>query len=76
MKFGSIAVVSLIVLLLTGCTTIKVEESHFLYPDKKITMQEIQSVNATAKTLEITLTTDEVLDLRVPLLKLQMLVPR
>ena len=33
MKFGSIAVVSLIVLLLTGCTTIKVEESHFLYPD-------------------------------------------
>ena len=69
MKFGSIAIVSLIVLLLTGCTTIKVEESHFLYPDKKITMQDIQNVDATAKKQEVTLSTDEGITLKGTLIK-------
>ncbi|MCF2918523.1 hypothetical protein L1266_20275 [Pseudoalteromonas sp. Cn5-37] len=43
MKFGSIAIVSLIVLLLTGCTTIKVEESHFLYPDGLVDQMQLSN---------------------------------
>lgn len=44
-----------LVLLQTACTTISVNESHFLNPDQKIQVKELNKIEATATTENITI---------------------
>ena len=44
-----------LVLLQTACTTISIEESHFLNPDQKILVKELNKIEPTATTEDITI---------------------